>query len=78
MCAGMPLAIAHWEAVRAYMEYEVHDLKSIQDPMDLQGPNDPPHEGMHTFRNARARLHRRIREKEVGWVHGFSGTSTTS
>ncbi|MDF3136999.1 hypothetical protein P3C26_29515, partial [Pseudomonas extremaustralis] len=28
MCAGMPLAIAHWEAVRAYMEYEVHDLKS--------------------------------------------------
>ena len=71
MCAGMPLAIAHWEAVRAYMEYEVHDLKSIQDPMDLQGPNDPPHEGMHTFRNARARLHRRIREKEVGWVYGF-------
>ena len=71
MCAGMPLAIAHWEAVRAYMEYEVHDLKSIQDPMDLQGPNDPPHEGLHTFRNARARLHRRIREKEVGWVYGF-------
>jgi hypothetical protein len=71
MCAGMQLALAHWEAVRAYMEYEVHDLKSIQDPMDLQGPDDPPHEGMHTFRNARARLHRRIREKEVGWVHGF-------
>jgi hypothetical protein len=71
MCAGMQLALAHWEAVRAYMEYEVHDLKSIQDPMDLQGPDDPPHEGMHTFRNARARLHRRIREKEVGWIHGF-------
>lgn len=71
MCGGMQLAIAHWEAVRAYMEYEVHDLKSIQDPMDLQGPNDPPHEGMHTFRNARARLHRRIREKEVGWVYAF-------
>jgi hypothetical protein len=71
MCGGMQLALAHWEAVRAYMEYEVHDLKSIQDPMDLQGPDDPPHEGMHTFRNARARLHRRIREKEVGWVHGF-------
>ncbi|WPN32672.1 hypothetical protein QMK54_13380 [Pseudomonas sp. P5_109] len=35
MCGGMQLAIAHWEAVRAYMEYEVHDLKSIQDPMDL-------------------------------------------
>jgi hypothetical protein len=71
MCGGMQLALAHWEAVRAYMEYEVHDLKSIQDPMDLQGPDDPPHEGMHTFRNARARLHRRIREKEIGWVHGF-------
>ncbi|ROM56933.1 hypothetical protein BK649_01745 [Pseudomonas canadensis] len=71
MCGGMQLAIAHWEAVRAYMEYEIHDLKSIQDPMDLQGPDDPPHEGMHTFRNARARLHRRIREKEVGWVYAF-------
>lgn len=71
MCGGMPLAIAHWEAVRAYMKYEVHDLKSIQDLMDLQGPSDPPHEGMHTFRNARVRLHRRIREKEVGWIHGF-------
>ncbi|WP_339538927.1 hypothetical protein [Pseudomonas sp. RA_15y_Pfl2_54] len=71
VCGGLPLAIAHWEAVRAYMEYEVNDLKSIQDPMDLQGPNDPPHEGMHTFRNARTRLHRRIREKEVGWIHGF-------
>ncbi|WP_421549167.1 hypothetical protein [Pseudomonas sp. QD4] len=71
VCGGLPLAIAHWEAVRAYMEYEVHDLKSIQDPMNLQGPNDPPHEGMHTFRNARTRLHRRIREKEVGWIHGF-------
>jgi len=41
MCGGMQLAIAHWEAVRAYMEYEVHDLKNIQDPMDLQGPDDP-------------------------------------
>lgn len=71
VCGGLPLAIAHWEAVRAYMEYEVNDLKSIQDPMDLQGPNDPPHEGIHTFRNARARLHRRIREKDVGWIHGF-------
>ncbi|MBX8531230.1 hypothetical protein K5D32_16290 [Pseudomonas cichorii] len=71
VCGGLPLAIAHWEAVRAYMEYEVHDLKSIQDPMDLQGPNDPPHEGMHTFRNAHARLYRRIRAKEVGWVYAF-------
>ncbi|MEN1522920.1 hypothetical protein AAIH38_35745, partial [Pseudomonas aeruginosa] len=51
-CAGLPLAIANWEAVRAYMEHEVHSLKEIQDPLDLQGPDDPPHEGLHTFRNA--------------------------
>ncbi|MEN1565240.1 hypothetical protein AAIH74_36525, partial [Pseudomonas aeruginosa] len=65
-CAGLPLAIANWEAVRAYMEHEVHSLKEIQDPLDLQGPDDPPHEGLHTFRNARARAHRRYREGEVG------------
>ena len=53
------------------MEYEISDMKAIQDPLELQGPDDPPHEGLHTFRNARARLHRRIREKEVGWVYGF-------
>ncbi|MEN1599827.1 hypothetical protein AAIG97_33315, partial [Pseudomonas aeruginosa] len=34
-CAGLPLAIANWEAVRAYMEHEVHSLKEIQDPLDL-------------------------------------------
>ncbi|HHK4967915.1 TPA: hypothetical protein ACQT0V_003450 [Pseudomonas aeruginosa] len=65
-CAGLPLAIANWEAIRAYMEHEVHSLKEIQDPLDLQGPDDPPHEGLHTFRNARARAHRRYREGEVG------------
>lgn len=27
------------------MEHEVHSLKEIQDPLDLQGPDDPPHEG---------------------------------
>ena len=70
-CGGLQLAIANWEAVRQYMEYEISDMKAIQDPLELQGPDDPPHEGLHTFRNARARLHRRIREKEVGWVYGF-------
>ena len=70
-CGGLLLAIANWEAVRQYMEYEISDMKAIQDPLQLQGPDDPPHEGLHTFRNARARLHRRIREKEVGWVYGF-------
>ncbi|NMZ55624.1 hypothetical protein HBN80_15410 [Pseudomonas lundensis] len=70
-CAGAQLGIAHWEAVRAYMAYELDDLKAMQDPLGLQGPNDPPHEGLHTFRNARAGLHRRLREKEVGWVYAF-------
>lgn len=65
-CGGLPLAIANWEAIRAYMEYEVHTLKEIQDPLDLQGPDDPPHEGLHTFHNARARMRRRYREGEVG------------
>lgn len=76
-CAGLPLAIANWEAIRAYMEHEVHSLKEIQDPLDLQGPDDPPHEGLHTFRNARARAHRRYREGEVGvgiWSVGISTT----
>ena len=70
-CAGTAAALAHWEAIRGYMEYEINDLKDVQDPVDLQGPDDPPHEGVHTFRNARARLHQRIRDQEVGWVHGF-------
>ncbi|MFU0822272.1 hypothetical protein SAMN04490192_1447 [Pseudomonas lundensis] len=70
-CAGSQLGIAHWEAVRAFMAYELDDLKAMQDPLGLQGPNDPPHEGLHTFRNARAGLHRRLREKEVGWVYAF-------
>jgi len=70
-CAALPIAISNWEAIRAYMEYEVHTLKEITDPLDLQGPDDPPHEGMHTFRNARARLHQQIRDRERGWMYGF-------
>jgi len=70
-CFGLSLAISHWEAIRGYMEYEIHDLKSIQDPQDLQGPNDPPHEGLHTFHNARARLHQQIRDGQRGRVSGF-------
>jgi hypothetical protein len=71
VCGGLPLAISHWEAIRSYMEYEVHSLKDITDPLDLQGPGDPPHEGLHTFRNARARLHQQINDKERGWIYGF-------
>jgi hypothetical protein len=70
-CAGLPLAISHWEAIRGYMEYEVNDLKSIQDLQDLQGPDDPPHEGLHTFRNARARMHQQIREGSRTRLSGF-------
>ncbi|WP_241492845.1 hypothetical protein [Pseudomonas endophytica] len=70
-CGAFELAIANWEAVRGYMEYELNDLSTLQDPLELQAPGDPPHEGLHTFRNARAGLHRRIREKEVGWIYGF-------
>ncbi|MEB0043583.1 MULTISPECIES: hypothetical protein [unclassified Pseudomonas] len=70
-CPALPIAISNWEAIRAYMEYEVHTLKEITDPLDLQGPDDPPHEGMHTFRNARARLHQQIRDQQRGWVYGF-------
>jgi hypothetical protein len=66
---GLPQAISNWEAIRAYMEYEVHTLKEIQDPLDLQGPDDPPWESVHVFRNARARLHQRRRAGEVGWFH---------
>ena len=70
-CEGLPLAISHWEAIRGYMEYEVNDLKSIQDLQDLQGPDDPPHEGLHTFRNARARIHQQIRDGQRSHTSGF-------
>ncbi|RON23713.1 hypothetical protein BK663_23600 [Pseudomonas lini] len=70
-CFGLSLAISHWEAIRGYMEYEIHDLKAIQDPLDLQAPDDPPHEGLHTFRNARARMHQQIRDGQRGRVSGF-------
>ncbi|UZE14599.1 SoxR reducing system RseC family protein [Pseudomonas sp. B21-053] len=70
-CAGLPIAISYWEAIRGYMEYEVNDLKSIQDLEDLQLPGDPPHEGLHTFHNARARMHQQIRDGSRNRVSGF-------
>lgn len=63
---GMPLALGLWEAVRAYMEYEFNTREEIQDPLGLHRPGDPPYEGVHTFHNARRRLHRRYREGEIG------------
>jgi hypothetical protein len=76
-CGALQLAIANWEAVRGYMEYELNDLHAIQDPLELQAPGDPSHEGLHTFRNARASLHRRIGRKKWVGLRLF-GTSTTS
>ncbi|GED23898.1 hypothetical protein [Halomonas halmophila] len=34
---------------------------------DSHRPGDPPYEGVHTFHNARRRLHRRRRDGEIGW-----------
>ncbi|KAA0690869.1 hypothetical protein DT594_17790 [Halopseudomonas laoshanensis] len=66
---AIPLAISAWEALRAYMEYEVHSLEDIHVEDELHEPGDPPYEGLHTFRNARRRLHRRYRDGEVGlWM----------
>ncbi|UCP11041.1 hypothetical protein K5R88_05210 [Pseudomonas sp. MM213] len=70
-CFGLSLAISHWEAIRGYMEHEIHDLKSIQDLQDLQGPDDPPREGLHTFHNARARLHQQMRDGQRNRISGF-------
>jgi len=66
---GQLQAISNWEAIRAYMEYEVHTLKEIQDPLDLQGPDDPPWEGVHVFRNARKRLHDEYRDGKRGMLY---------
>lgn len=65
-CASLTIATSKWEAIRAYMEYEVHTLSDI-DPQDgLHNPDDPPHEGLHTFYNAKAEMKRQFREREVG------------
>ena len=66
---GLPLAISNWETIRAYMEYEVHTLKEIQDPLELQGTDDPPWEGVHVFRNARKRLHDEYRQGKRGMFY---------
>ncbi|MFN2360113.1 MAG: hypothetical protein ABR522_03395 [Marinobacter sp.] len=66
---GQPQAISNWEAIRAYMEYDVHTLKEIHDPLDLQGSDDPPWEGVHVFRNARKRLHDEYRDGKRGMFY---------
>lgn len=69
MAPAVPLAIGSWEAIRAYMEYEVDSLRDIQDPEGLRGPDDPPYEGLHTLRNARKDINQRWRNGEVGWLY---------
>lgn len=67
---SIPHALGTWEAVRAFMENEVHDLKEIHDPEGLQG-NDPPWEGVHAFRKARKRLHEDYQKGEAGFWYFF-------
>lgn len=69
MTAALPLALAEWEALRSYMEYEVNSLDEIQSPLAIREEGDPPWEGAHTIRNAHHRLHRRRRNGEVGWLY---------
>ncbi|WP_288353640.1 hypothetical protein [uncultured Marinobacter sp.] len=74
---GLPLSISNWEALRAYMEYEVHTLEEIQPQGDLmasdqpQAPGAGPEEGIEFFHNARRNLHRRRKAGKVGWTYVF-------
>lgn len=66
---GLP--ISTWEALRAYMEYEVNSLEEIQVSQELQKPGDPPWEGVHTFYNARERMRQRRKQGDVSWSYPF-------
>ncbi|MGP4845005.1 hypothetical protein ACTXGQ_12800 [Marinobacter sp. 1Y8] len=74
---GLPLSISNWEALRAYMEYEVHSLEEIQPQGELMASDDPlapgegPSEGVSFFYNARRNLHRRRKVGKVGWIYVF-------
>ncbi|WP_447956302.1 hypothetical protein [Vreelandella sp. EE7] len=69
MTFAKPLAISQWEAVRAYMEYEVNTQAEIQDPLTAREENDPPWEGVHTLRRARQRMNERRASGEIGWLY---------
>ena len=74
---GLPLSISNWEALRAYMEYEVHTLEEIQPHGDLMASDEPqapgagPEEGIEFFYNARRNLHARRKAGKVGWIYVF-------
>ncbi|EDM49608.1 hypothetical protein [Marinobacter algicola] len=74
---GLPLSISNWEALRAYMEYEVHTLEEIQPHGELMASDEPqapgagPEEGVEFFHNARRNLHARRKAGKVGWIYVF-------
>lgn len=68
---GQPLSICNWEALRAYMEYEVHTLTDIQPQGELMEEGEAPSEGVPFFYNAHRNLHRQRRAGKVGWVYTF-------
>ncbi|HDZ39451.1 MAG TPA: hypothetical protein ENH62_14450 [Marinobacter sp.] len=68
---GKPLSIYNWEALRAYMEYEVHTLKEIQPQGELMDEGEEPSEGVPFFYNAHRKLHSQRRAGKVGWIYTF-------
>ena len=70
--AGMALSLGEWEVLRAYMEHELHSLDEVQDPFGLRAPGDPPHQGVHTIRNARRKLHKSLREQPSLWRYLYA------
>tara|TARA_R110002124_G_scaffold29937_3_gene103594 strand:- start:23 stop:757 length:735 start_codon:yes stop_codon:yes gene_type:complete len=74
---GLPPSISNWEALRAYMEYEVHTLEDIQPHGELMASDEPqapgagPEEGVEFFHNARRNLHHRRKAGKVGWIYVF-------
>jgi len=74
---GLPLSISNWEALRAYMEYEVHTLEEIQPHGEFMASDEPqapgagPEEGVEFFHNARRNLHARRKAGKVGWIYVF-------
>ncbi|WP_255303863.1 hypothetical protein [Halomonas sp. BL6] len=80
MTMAKPLAISHWEAIRASMEYEVHSLAEVQDPQVVRNQDDPPWEGVHTLRNAHVAISISAEPtgRSVGCTGAFGTPSTSS
>ncbi|WP_224749957.1 hypothetical protein [Halomonas sp. ML-15] len=72
LTAGMALSLGEWEVLRAYMEYELNSLDEVQDRLGLRAPGDPPHQGVHTIRNARRKLHQSLRERPSLWRYLYA------